>query len=397
LDAELLDFLSTPPSQPEQDALSQIAAAGGNTFSSTRTAGANGIGERPEVRMTATPAREEIIDQVFKSDARPINLMNIGPLSQESVLENTNRMDAGDFRLSPNLLTDIDPLSDARAQTSGPPEQVFENTDRIDAGDLQLNPSLLDPLSDAASRAQQAAQQAASLPDMVDAETDMEQRVLTDPNRDGYTNGLPDLLDTYTRPDGVSVTTNLGGLTEAQREGQPLSMDLAQMAGDRPYGYEIKDGNIVGSVGSGIGLLGPLTRGLQNLIGGPPQTTEDLLNRGVYTGLTDTSGPSEGGDSDQNGLLAQSIAQDVATVDPCPPGYELDPASNQCMPIDVVQPFEVARRSYGESVMPSLIGTPVGGFQQQQLRPSSPNMNFMRPAVNPFGFARGGIVELPKK
>jgi hypothetical protein len=61
------------------------------------------------------------------------------------------------------------------------------------------------------------------------------------------------------------------------------------------------------------------------------------------------------------------------------------------------QQFSLGRRQYGPSETPSLIGTPVSPFQSPTLQPTAPNMGFLRPAVNPFGFARGGIVELPKK
>lgn len=228
------------------------------------------------------------------------------------------------------------------------------------------------------------------LPDLVDAETDLVARDLTDPNRPGYSGGLPTGLETYTRPDGVTVTRNLAGLTEAQREAQPFSMDVAEFLGSDPYGYELDaQGNVKGMVGTpGMGLIGQGINALQNMIMGPPQTEEDLLNRGAYTGMSlQPDGGDEGG---------RDITTQATQVDPCPAGYELDPATNQCMPIDVVAPFQLGKREYGPTEMPSLLGTPVSPFQSQ-LRPTAPDMSFFRPAVNPFGFARGGIVELPKK
>ena len=277
----------------------------------------------------------------------PVSIYDRNPNYEESVGGNINTTalpDGSSLLDYRGLTTDLlqqsvtppDPLSDAvsRAQQVAQqggipsitlPDTVFDVDTRSDMeralAESARSKGIMDAFQDQYNKDAAAAR---AQPNMVDAETDMEQRVLTDPNRSGYTNDLPDRLKTFTRPDGVTVSRNLGGLTEAQRASQPFYMDLAQMAGDKPYGYEIKDGEIVGSVGSGIGLLGPLTRGLQNLIGGPPQTTEDLLKRGVYTGLTDISGPPE----PENDFIPRVKAPN----DPCPTGYSL--VNGVCTPID---------------------------------------------------------------
>jgi len=215
----------------------------------------------------------------------------------------------------------------------------------------------------------------------------------------GYTDqDLPVGLEFATNPQtGAQITTNLAGLTEQQQANQPFSMDVAQFIGSSPYGYELDPatGNPIGQVGTApFGILGALTTGLQQLINGPPESVQDLIEQGAYTGMTgqDNDGIGAGGGEGSN------VMQQATQVDPCPPGYEMDPATNQCVPIDVVtsSPFQLGKRQYAPTEMPSLLGTPVGPFQSQ-LRPTTPDMSFMRPAVNPFGFARGGIVELPKR
>jgi hypothetical protein len=115
---------------------------------------------------------------------------------------------------------------------------------------------------------------------------------------------------------------------------------------------------------------------------------------GPFSDLVNPSIRPEG-----SGDSLTAVAAQQTQVDPCPAGYELDPATQKCVPIDVVddQQFSLGRRQYGPSETPSLIGTPVSPFQSPTLQPTAPNMGFLRPAVNPFGFARGGIVELPKK
>jgi hypothetical protein len=213
----------------------------------------------------------------------------------------------------------------------------------------------------------------------------------------GYTDqGLPVGLEFATNPQtGAQITTNLAGLTEQQQANQPFSMDVAQFIGSSPYGYEIDPatGNPIGQVGTApFGILGALTTGLQQLFNGPPETVQDLIEQGAYTGMTGQDNDGIGAGGGEGGNVMQQATQ----VDPCPAGYEMDPATNQCVPIDVVAPFQLGKRQYAPTEMPSLLGTPVGPFQSQ-LRPTTPDMSFMRPAVNPFGFARGGIVELPKR
>ena len=111
----------------------------------------------------------------------------------------------------------------------------------------------------------------------------------------GYTDqGLPVGLDFATNPQtGAQITTNLAGLTEKQKANQPFSMDVAKFIGSNPYGYELDPatGNPIGQVGTApFGILGGLSNFAQNLIMGKPQTVQDLIERGAYTGMTGQDG-----------------------------------------------------------------------------------------------------------
>jgi len=139
--------------------------------------------------------------------------------------------------------------------------------------------------------------------------------------------GMPRGLETVVAPGGQLVTTNLAGLTEAQRQGLPLSMEIAGLLGSDPYAYEIEpvSQNVIGQIGtSGMGLLGQGIDALTNLVLGPPKTFEDLLARGAYTGMNapDMSGGRDGG------------AEEVKPVNPvtgqCDEGYIFDEDLQAC-------------------------------------------------------------------
>jgi len=127
--------------------------------------------------------------------------------------------------------------------------------------------------------------------------------------------GMPRGLETVVAPDGQLVTKNLAGLTEDQRQGLPLSMNIAGMMGSNPYAYEIEpvSQRVIGQIGTpGMGLLGQGIDALTNLVLGPPKTFEDLLARGAYTG---PNGPPLDGGRDG---------------DSRPPVKPVDPATGQC-------------------------------------------------------------------
>jgi hypothetical protein len=244
-------------------------------------------------------------------------------------------------------------------QTNLTPGQLLAAQQNIFGDDFQ-------PAAPASAPAT-AALASGALPEMVDAETDLVARDLTDPNRAGYTAGLPTGLETYTRPDGVTVTSNLAGLTEAQREAQPFSMDVAGFLGSDPYGYELdSQGNPVGMVGTpGFGIISQGINALQNMIMGPPQTQEDLFNRGVYTGMSVQ--PDSGGD----GGDTQPVA--AQPVDPCPDGYQL--VDGVCQPVDDITTD--ATTGLPTAVVPPLFepftqATQVGQINPFVLQPYAP-------------------------
>jgi len=148
------------------------------------------------------------------------------------------------------------------------------------------------------------------------------------PQNVGYdpVTGMPYGLETVVAPDGQLVTKNLAGLTEAQRQGLPLSMKIAGMMGSNPYAYEIEpvSQRVIGQIGtSGMGLLGQGIDALTNLVLGPPKTFEDLLARGAYTGM---NAPDMSGGRDDR--------EEVKPVDPvtgqCDEGYIFDEDLQAC-------------------------------------------------------------------
>ena len=221
---------------------------------------------------------------------------------------------------------------------------------------------------------------------------------------------MPFGLEFATNPQtGAQITTNLAGLTEQQQRDQPLSMDIAQAIGSNPYGYEIdpQTGQVIGQVGTPpFGILGGLTTLAQDLFMGPPQTTQDLIERGVYTGMTgqDDDGGFGGGDGPE---------RPVAKVDPCPPGFSL--VNGTCTPVsdsgsgDIIGPIEPPLPVAPAPVivpsprqpmpflgqMPSGYGTPVtGGVNPQVMSEMQKYAQLLsRPQPQyPVGLANGGSV-----
>jgi hypothetical protein len=208
-------------------------------------------------------------------------------------------------------------------------------------------PASIDPVSAPSSNAlgQLSAEQLAAMdlntPSMVDAETDVMARDLSDMNRAGYSRGLPTGLEFGTNlSTGTDFTTNLAGTTEAQRAEMPGYLDnlakdskLTGFLAQNPYGYEIDPvtGKVTGTVGapSRIGMVGNLLAGLQNLTMGPPVDSRDLVERGVYSGYGagyDALGESggEGGDGPDQTVKPPT--------DPCPDGFVMK--NGACTPIE---------------------------------------------------------------
>jgi hypothetical protein len=169
------------------------------------------------------------------------------------------------------------------------------------------------------------------LPSMADAET-------RDPFApSGYdARGLPTGLQTFTNNQGITATTNLAGLTQAQRDNLPGYMNPEEgglqdtIFGnplDTAYGYELDaQGNVTGIVGQpgGGGMVGAGMELLTNALLGPPESVEDLLNRSVYTGY---------GPGSQVGMDGSDDGGEVKSpTDPCPEGFVLK--DGVCTPVD---------------------------------------------------------------
>ncbi len=227
-----------------------------------------------------------------------------------------------------------------------------------------------------------------------------------DPNTD-----MPYGLETVTDPQtGAQITTNLGGLTEQQIADQSFAMDIANLMGSKPYGYEIDpDGKVVGQVGTpGLGYLGNAISFVQDMFTGPPEDLDDLLARGAYTG---TSGidPVTGGGGD-------GPVNKKSVLDPCPPGFSLvngvctpvsdagssgpvaDPAANPAAasiaPLPVIVPSSRQAMPF-TGTMPSGYGTAVTGgvnpLVMSEMQKYAKLLSRPQPQY-PVGLANGGPV-----
>jgi hypothetical protein len=113
---------------------------------------------------------------------------------------------------------------------------------------------------------------------------------------------------------------------------------------------------------------------------GPPQNTQDLIERGAYTGMTGQGGDGmTGGD----GAGVDSVAQQP-TTDPCPEGYAL--VGGACTP---VSPEEEAAFKFGTDTGvkyfdPFTQATQLGGMNPFVLQPYMPGQNpFAQPSQTP--------------
>ena len=171
---------------------------------------------------------------------------------------------------------------------------------------------------------------------------------------------------------GAQFSTNLAGLTREQAQNQPFSMDLAQKIGSNPYGYEIDPvtGQVMGQIGTPpFGMVGGLTTLAQDLIMGPPQTTQDLIERGVYTGMTG-QGDLGGGDGGEEVVKAPT--------DPCPEGFVMKDGA--CTPVEEVSDdagggsgnFVFQPPNAPPTFQPITQATPVGQINPFVLQPYTP-------------------------
>ena len=210
---------------------------------------------------------------------------------------------------------------------------------------------------------------------------------------------LPYGLEFATNPQtGAQITTNLAGLTEQQRENQPLSMDIAQFIGSNPYGYELDPvtGNPIGQVGTApFGILGGLTTLAQDLITGKPETVQDLIERGAYTGMTGQDGGDDifGGRGDDDVILpietvaaVEEVAEDPVIEDQAPasaPQSVVVPSTRQVGDINLRMPVGYGVRETGQ-INPYVLSE-LRRYQQMLAKMNRPNSP-------PVAFAEGGSV-----
>jgi hypothetical protein len=215
---------------------------------------------------------------------------------------------------------------------------------------------------------------------------------------------MPYGLEFATNPQtGAQITTNLAGLTEQQKANQPLSMDIAQFIGSNPYGYEIDPltGNPIGQVGTApFGILGGLSTLAQDFIMGNPQTTQDLIERGAYTGMTGQNNDDDifGGDDDaalSNVLLPLPPEEEVpasttlnqmlgmaASSAPTDPGPVLVPSTRTSAPFSGQMPVGYGTPQTGQINPYSL--AEMKRYQQMLAR--------LGQSKSPIGLANGGSV-----
>jgi len=173
--------------------------------------------------------------------------------------------------------------------------------------------------------------------------------------------GLPTGLQTFTNNQGITATTNLAGLTQAQRDNLPGYMN-PEKGGlqdtifgnplDTAYGYELDaQGNVTGIVGKpgGGGMIGAGIDFLTNALLGPPESVEDLLNRSVYTGF---------GEGSQVGMDGSDDGREMSKppIDPCPEGFVLK--DGVCTPVDQAG-GDTGGGSGGDFVIGDPLGPPV--------------------------------------
>lgn len=214
---------------------------------------------------------------------------------------------------------------------------------------------------------------------------------------------MPYGLEFATNPQtGAQITTNLAGLTREQAKNQPFSMDIAQFMGSNPYGYEIDTltGNPIGQVGTApFGILGGLSTLAQDLLMGNPETTQDLIERGAYTGMTGQNNDDDifGGDDDAalSNVLLPPEEEEVpasttlnqmlgiaASSAPTDPGPVLVPSTRTSAPFSGQMPVGFGTPQTGQINPYSL--AEMQRYQQMLAR--------LGQSKSPVGLANGGSV-----
>jgi hypothetical protein len=215
--------------------------------------------------------------------------------------------------------------------------------------------------------------------------------------------GFPTDMETFTNSSGVTTTTNVAGLTREQAEQMPGYMNTRDPVtgevregivpglvdtvfgnpAENTYGYEIDPtGRVTGLVGP-PSFEGPTLSIARSIFGGTPETTEDLLSSGVYTGFG--AGSQLGTSEDAAGGVEPQVdkTSEEPVTDPCPPGYAL--IDGVCTPVSAEEEaaFKFNTNTGTQLFQPFTQATQIGGINPFILQP-------YRPGQNPF--ARTGSV-----
>ena len=289
-----------------QAALAAQAAAA----NAQRDIAANAAQTRPEVNLTTVenPQQTQDLLDVFSSSTTPTTVdptaANAVASTYSATARDTLRGISDLLGLENDLLSDPTSMTDRQALAQSAPAVDVTST-------------------------------TAKAPDVLGMDDEYDDGIpdYSDPNRPGYKDGLPTGLEFADTRRG-RFTTNLAGLTADQRAAMPGYMSPKGKEGivaglmnaldidpsSSAYGYEFDDtGRVAGMVGeSQMPSFGPLSA-VANLISSqlttPPETTEDLLNSGFYTGFGAGSMP-QGGGGGGDPIIYPPLVPEVAPQDP---------------------------------------------------------------------------------
>ncbi len=347
----------------EQDAKDSLAGGGGSDQAQAvqaalaaqaaatnvqRDIAANAAQSRPQVNLTTVenPQQTQDILDVFASSTTP---STVDPTVTNAVAS-TYSATAGDtlksisdlLGLENDLLADSKPMTDRQALAQSAPAVDVTST-------------------------------AAKAPDVLGMGDEYDNGIpdYNDPNRPGYKGGLPTGLEFADTRRG-RFTTNLAGLTEEQRAAMPGYMSPKGKEGIAAgimntldidptrdvYGYELDDtGRVTGMVGPSQmpGMITAAVDLLGNVFGTPPETTEDLLNAGVYTGFGAGSMPQGGGGGGSDPIIYPPLAPEVVPQDPVS-NVMGGMGSSYVAPPSLPSPLVPSDRAYTPTNLPMPVG-----------------------------------------
>jgi hypothetical protein len=342
----------------EQEAKDELAGGGGSDRAQAVQDNLAAQAAAEAARAEAERARKAREVQAQIQRAIAVSQEQKAKQQQDLANRQVDRFEAGFNQIGPTPETNISATSGTSPSDSFGIESTDITTDKYaeEAADLLgLADDLLgipdDLVETRPEKAPTSVDDVDDRPEVLGMDDEYEDVVGTpdydDPNRSGYKDGLPTGLEFADTRRG-RFTTNLAGLTAAQRAAMPGYMNTIDpvtgevregiVAGlvdtvfgnpaENVYGYEFDDtGRVTGMVGPSQvpGLIGGVADFFGNIFGTPPETTEDLLNRGVYTGFGEGSTP----DGPQGDGPDQPVVK--SPTDPCPDGFALK--DGVCTPI----------------------------------------------------------------